>query len=118
MLPFHAMSMLFRTSSREYRNESAVGLLSAIRKDAVASPQARRPDHAFLRSWLEDIDDRLAGRVGVLNTNAEAMALELLFLCHEYGLGSFVQADVSVAPRPSGEQSTSRVTPPRSAKRD
>jgi hypothetical protein len=102
------MSILFRTSTREYRGENAVGLLSAIRGDAVA---ARRPGNAFLHCWLSDFDADVARRATSPDGEAEARALEILFLCHEYGLGFLSQGDSTRSSAAGGDSSPGAASP-------
>lgn len=83
--------MRFRTATKEYRGDSAVGLVLALRRDPAAVTAKRRPSHAFLGAWISAFDGR--EEAAPRGPDAETRALELLYLCHEYELGVFARSD-------------------------
>jgi hypothetical protein len=92
--------MLFRTPTRDYRGDTAVGLIHAMRSDRSVVLAARRPSHAFLGHWLSELDRRASAGI---DGRDEALAVELLLLCHEYRLGEFVRSERKAAVREAGD---------------
>ena len=87
--------MIFKTRTREYRGETAAGLVHAMRRDGVAAVAARRPSSAFLEGWIDEFDERVSTEAAPFGRGAEAVALDLLYLCQEYRLGVLAPDDAS-----------------------
>jgi hypothetical protein len=94
--------MIFKTQTREYQDDTAVGLLHAIRSDGTVAGAARRPSHAFLDRWIRDFDRRTSVRGITASARDEALAVELLLLCQEYRLGVFVRAEPNMEAESEG----------------
>lgn len=85
--------MIFSTRTREYRDDTAAGLVQAMRRDGIAAVAAKRPSSAFLEAWIEEFDERIATEQDPYGRGAEAIALEILYLCHEYRVGVLARDD-------------------------
>jgi hypothetical protein len=74
-----------------------------MRIDTTVASAVRRPSHAFLDRWLAELDRSAARRTGGTDTSDEALAFELLMLCHEYRLGVFLRTDRSASDFEAGD---------------
>jgi hypothetical protein len=95
--------MIFRTATKEYRGATAAGVIRAISRDATCGTAARRPAFAFLESWIAQFDARAAVRADAGDASAEAVALELLYLCQAHRLGVLARDEGGKLPNAADE---------------
>jgi hypothetical protein len=81
--------MIFLTGGKCYRGESATEIVRALERAAADYPYRGQPVRQFLLWSLANMRDRLHPRE--LDSRArlddEALALNYLYLCDEYGVG-------------------------------
>ena len=85
--------MIFRTEGKEYQQETAVGIVLAMERDALAYPHQGGTLRQFLRWKLAQLDDRIPQRELDVSDipDDEMLALSYLYLCDEYGVGELLK---------------------------
>ncbi len=84
--------MLFHAGGQSYRGESAVEIVRSLERAAADYPHRGQSIRRFLRWSLDQLGDSLHPReLGLSDTlGDEALALNYLCLCDEYGAGELL----------------------------
>jgi hypothetical protein len=84
--------MLFQVGGQSYQGESAVEIVRSLERAAADYPHRGQSIRRFLRWSLDQLGDSLHPReLGLSDTlGDEALALNYLCLCDEYGAGALL----------------------------
>ena len=81
--------MLFKVDAKEYRGESALEIVNALKRDALDGQGDSVTLREFLRRSFAELSDHIHMRELDVSDrlNDEMLALGYLYLCDEYGAG-------------------------------
>lgn len=90
--------LVFRIQDKEYRSDTALGIVLAIESEAEEYNKQGRPIRHFLHWSLDRLGDRIPPRDLDLSERIddETLALTYLFLCDEFGIGEVVSAPMDI----------------------
>lgn len=93
--------IVFKTEGKEYRGTTALEIVNMIESEAIDCPCRGQSVRQFLQWSLTRIGDRIPPRELDVSDRMddEALALNYLYLCDEYGVGKvFASRDGSSHP--------------------
>ncbi len=81
--------LLFQSGGKSYRGESAIEIVRGLERATADYPYSGQSIHQFLLWSLDKMGDRVHPRELALSDRLgdEALALNYLCLCDEYGVG-------------------------------